>query len=241
MSNQKSLKEEIKENKAKFKELSFFGKVSFIADYYKLPIFAFLLAIIVILAIIKTVQDNNYDTALNVVIVNNPVPGWVEEDDSLEHAISEGVVPYLGVDNVSNRVLINDYYLVNDIRDVEGSALNAQKLTLMFASSEIDIFICDKKAIRYFASDKDPFFYDLSTILEKELFACIKDSLIMYTYKDNSQIPFALDVTGTKFATSAGFVSDEVYIAIPNNTERLETAIQFLQYVLSVNESSTSS
>lgn len=235
MAGQKSLKEEIKENKGKFKELSLLGKLNFIKDYYWLNILVFLCMIVLTLSIIKTVQDNNYETALNVIIANNTVAGWVEENDSLESAILEGIVPWLGVDNVENRVFVNDYFLVADRRDPEGSALNSQTLTAMFAGSMIDVFIADKKAIRYFSSDTDPFFHDLRTILDENTMDILEDQLIYYNFKDNTSIPYAIDVTGTPFATDAGFVSEEVYITIPNNSLRLDAAVSFIQYVLSCN------
>lgn len=235
MAGQKSLREEIKENKEKFRELSFLGKLNFIKDYYWLHILVILCAIILVLSIAKTVRDNDYETTLNVIIANNTVVGWVEENDSLESAILEGIVPWLGVDNVRDRVFVNDYFLVADKRDPEGSALNSQTLTAMFAGRMIDVFIADNKAIRYFASDTDPFFYDLRTILDEDTMKKLDDQLVYYTFKDKTNIPYAIDVTNTPFAQNAGFVSDEVYITIPDNTLHLDAAIQFVQYVLSVN------
>jgi hypothetical protein len=235
MSNQKSLKEEIKENRGKFRDLSLSGKIQFIADYYWLHILAVLVLILLGVSIVRTVRDNNYNTALNVIIANNTVVGWVEENDSLETAILDGIVPYLNVDNVNDRVFVNDYYLVADSRDSELSAINSQTLTAMFAGAQIDVFIADRKAVSYFSSDIDPFFYDLSTILDENTLKQLDGLLVEYTFKDGSSIPYAIDVTDTPFAQNAGFVSDEVLITIPNNTERLDAAISFIQYVLLVN------
>lgn len=235
MAGQKSLKEEIKENKKKFKDLSFLGKINFIRDYYWLHLLILLGTVVLVFSIIKTVQANDYETALNVIIANNTVVGWVEENDSLESAILDGIVPWLGVDNVKTRVFVNDYFLVADRRDPEGSAINSQTLTAMFAGKAIDVFIADNKALRYFASDTDPFFYDLRTILDEDMQTKLEDSFVYYTFKDKTGIPYAIDVTDTPFAANAGFVSDEVYIAIPDNAIHTDAAVQFLAYVLSVN------
>lgn len=234
MSNQKNLKEEIKENKGKFKSLSFAGKIGFIRDYYWLHISAVILAIILIISIVHTVRVNSYNTAINVIITNNTVADWVEENDVLEAYIINGFAAYTGLDNVNDRIFVNDYYLVADARDSELSAINSQTLTAMFAGCDIDIYIGDNKSINYFASDTDPFFTDLSSFLDAAAFEKAKDMLVYFTYKDGNNFPFAIDVTDTPFAKQAGFVSDQVIIAIPDNTTRPEMCAEFINYVLSV-------
>lgn len=234
MSNDKTLKEEIAENRSKFKHLSLGGKIKFISDYYRLYIFAAVIIVLLIISIIKTVKDNDYETAINIIIANNTVVDWVEENDVLESYISDGFAPQIGADNVKKRVLVNDYFLVADKRDSELSAINSQTITAMFAAAQIDVFIGDRKAIDYFASDIDPFFTNLSEFLNEEDYKLSEDLMIYYTYKDKKTFPFAIDITGTPFAVNAGFVSDQVIIAIPDNTERPEAAIEFIRYVLSV-------
>lgn len=234
MSNQKSLKEEIHENKGKFKELSFMDKLHYIKDYYWLHIFIVILCILLAISIIKTIRDNDYETAINIIIANNTVINWVEEHDTLEAFIEDGFASYIGVDNKENRVLVSDYYLVADRRDSELSAINSQMLTAMFAGGQIDIYIGDTKAIDYFSSDLDPFFYNLKELLSPELYEQLADKMIYYTYEDGNTFPFAVDVTDTPFATAAGFVSEQVLVAIPDNTERSETAVSFVEYIVSL-------
>lgn len=233
-SKQPSLKEEIKDNKAKFKDLSFKGKINFIKDYYKLHIYAVIFVILLIGAIIWTVRDNNYNTVINVIITNNTVIDWVSDEDALETYIINGYVAHSGVDNVSDRVFVNDYFLVADARDSELSAINSQTLTAMFSGKEIDVYFGDNKSLDYFASDIDPFFYDLTLILDEQFLEKISDIIVYYTFKNGDKMPYALDVTNTSFAKAAGFVNDEVYLAIPNNTERLEASLDFISYVFSV-------
>lgn len=234
MSNDKSLKEEITENRAKFKHLSFGGKIKFISDYYRLYIAAAFILTLLVISIIKTVKDNDYETAVNIIIANNTVVDWVEENDVLEAYISGGFAAQIGADNVKRRVLVNDYYLVADSRDSELSAINSQTLTAMFSAAQIDVFIGDRKAVNYFASDIDPFFTNLSELLDEETYRSAEKYMVYYTYKDRTEFPFAIDVTGTPFAINAGFVSEQVIIAIPDNTERPDAAIEFIKYVLSV-------
>lgn len=232
MSNQKNLKEEIKEGKSKFKELSFGAKIGYIKDYYSIHIFAVIVVIIAAFAIYRTYQAQNFDTVLYAVLINNDKSVWDEDEDKYAKRLSEPFEAYLGIDGDSERVVIDNNYILDYDRDAEMSVYSAESLVAMFYSAHIDIHIGNRLSLDYFCQDDDCFFFDLRKVFDEEFLNRHEDKIVYCTFSDGTQIPVAFDISGCKLVKDAELTVSPPLIAIFFNTKRPDTAVEYVRFIL---------
>lgn len=232
MSNQKSLKEEIKEGKSKFKELSFGAKIGYIKDYYSIHILTVIIILITGFAVYRTYQAQNYETVLYAVLINNDKSVWDEDEDKYSKGLSEPFEAYLGIDGSSRRVIIDNNYILDYDKDAELSVYSAESLVAMFYSANIDIHIGDRLSLDYFCQDDDCFFFDLRKIFDEEFLKRHEDKIVCCTFSDGSQIPVAFDVSSCKIMRETQVTVSPVLIAVFFNTKRPDAAVEYIKFIL---------
>lgn len=232
MSNQMDLKQEIKAEKGKFKKLSFGEKITYIKDYYWMHILAFIIIAITIFAIYQTYKSQNYNTVLYAVLVNNDKSMWDEDTDSYESVLSRSFEQYLGVDGDKDRVIIDNNYVLDYDRDSEMSVYSAESLVAMIYASHLDLLIGNELSLDYFCEDEDTFFYNLDELFDEEFLQKYSDQIIYYTYTNGTTVPIAFDITDCKLCKDAGLTVNPVLISVFSNTERLDTAVEYIKFVL---------
>ncbi|MCR5216087.1 MAG: hypothetical protein K6C69_04055 [Lachnospiraceae bacterium] len=233
MSNQKDLKEEIRSEKAKFKELPFGEKIAYIKDYYWMPIVAVILGILLIYALIQTFIAKNYDTVLYVVLVNNDKSVWDDDIDRYENALSADYAAYIGVDNVKERVIVDNNYVLDWEKDAEMSIYSAESLTAMIYAGHFDVVFSDDPGMDYFCEDEYTYFYNLEEIFSAEYLEAHKDQIYYYTYKDGHSEPIAFLVKEEPKVAAAGLTIDPVYVGVISNSTRTEQAVDYIQFMMS--------
>ncbi|MDD6573240.1 MAG: hypothetical protein PUF12_12725 [Thermoflexaceae bacterium] len=232
MSNQMDLKQEIKAEKGKFKKLSFGEKITYIKDYYWMHILAVIIIAITIFAIYQTYKSQNYNTVLYTVLVNNDKSMWDEDTDSYESVLSKSFEQYLGVDGDKDRVIIDNNYVLDYDRDSEMSVYSAESLVAMIYASHLDLLIGNELSLDYFCEDEDTFFYNLDEIFDEEFLQKYEDKIIYYTYTNGTTVPIAFDITDCKLSREAELTVNPVLISIFSNTERLDTAVEYIKFIL---------
>ncbi len=232
MSNQKNLKEEIKEGKDKFKKLPFGAKLGYIKDYYSIHILAVIIVIVVIFSIYKTYQAKNYETILYTVLINNDKSVWDEDEDKYSKGLSEPFESYLNIDGDSQRVVVDNNYILDYDRDAEMSVYSAESLVAMFYGAHMDVHIGDKLSLDYFCQDDDCFFYDLRKIFDEDFLKRHEDQIVYCTFSNGNQIPIALDISSCKIVKEAGLTVSPTLIAVFFNTERLDTAVEYVRFIM---------
>ena len=232
MSNKLDLKQEIKAEKGKFKSLPFGEKLTYIKDYYSVHIIAVVIIIIAAYAIFITYRDKNFNTVLYAVLINNDKSLWSEDVDSYEYHLSKPFADYLGIDNDKDRIVIDNNYILDTDRDEEMSVYSAESLVAMFYGKHIDIHIGNELSVQYFCQDDDTFFYPLNTIFDEEFLEKYKDRIYYHTYADGTKVPVAFDITDCSFTKDASLTVNPVLIAVFCNTERLDTATEYIRFIL---------
>lgn len=232
MSNQKDLKQEIKEGKSKFKELSFGGKIGYIKDYYSIHIIAAIIIVIVIFSIYRTYQAQNYETILYTVLINNDKSIWDEGEDKYAKGLSDPFEAYLNIDGDSQRVIVDNNYILNYDKDSEMSVYSAESLVAMFYGAHMDVHIGDQLSLDYFCQDDDCFFYDLREIFDEEFLKKHKDQIVYCTFSDGTQIPIAFDISECKIVKETEVTASPTLIAIFFNTGRLDTAVEYVKFIM---------
>lgn len=232
MSNQKDLKQEIKEGKSKFKELSLGGKIGYIKDYYAIHIIAAIIIVVVIFSIYRTYQAQNYETILYTVLINNDKSVWDEDEDKYSKGLSDPFEAYLNIDGDSQRVIVDNNYILNYDKDAEMSVYSAESLVAMFYGAHIDVHIGDKLSLDYFCQDDDCFFYDLREIFDEEFLKRHEDQIVYCTFSDGTQIPIAFDISESKLIKESEATVSPALIAIFFNTRRLDTAVEYVRFIM---------
>lgn len=232
MSNALDRKEEIAQQKAKFKEMSFTEKIGYIKDYYWVHISLTILAVIVAIALYNTYQDKNYNTVLHAVLINNDTAKWDEDIASYEAILSDTYEEYLGIDGIKDRFTVDNNYIINYAKDPEMSIYSAESLMASIMGSRIDIHIGNDLSMEYFCEDEYTYFCELDTIFDEEFLKKYEDRIYYCTYKNGSKVPVAFDVTNCSAITAASLTIDPVYVGIFANTKRIDAATDYLKYVL---------
>ena len=133
------------------------GKLSYIWDYYKVPILAIVIGIAAIVSIVRAIISNNYNTSLYVSYVNCISVDLRDDTKILNNSLTE----WLGIDGRKNRVRVDGYYTINPDSFTEETYTSSEKLNIM-----VD-FHC-------FSSPNNPgSFYQLPALFTKNFHAAI--------------------------------------------------------------------
>ena len=92
MAQGNSINDEIKEQKKKFKELSFTEKLQYIWEYYRLIIAAVIAVILIAASFINAYIRNNYDTVCAIAVCDGKLTGYDSDDDILTKGFTEYVL-----------------------------------------------------------------------------------------------------------------------------------------------------
>lgn len=232
MSNQLDRKQEIKAETKKFKTLSFFEKITYIKDYYWMPIAAVILLIIVGYALYRTYQSKNFETKLYIALANNSKSVWAEDIDQYERALSDRFAESIGIDNQKQRIMVDNSYVFNVKKDAEMSLLSAESLLAMYYGGKVDVLVGDQEAIEYFYADEGTYYHDLRQIFDEEFLKKYDDKIVYYTGMSGSKTPIAFDISDCKTVKDGGLTIEPAYIAIYYTTTRLDTAVEYVHFLL---------
>lgn len=117
-----------------------------------------------------------------------------------------------------------------------GGGMGGTKIDAMLATSDIDVFICDRKtAIRY--SENGAMYEDLSALFSEEELEAIKYSLITLpildendTFTDEETAPVAFDISGHSVLKDI-VMQEDIYVLIPSNAVDKEAAKEIIKVI----------
>lgn len=157
--DERSVKEIIREELKKLKELTWGQRLGYVWDYYK-PLMVAILVIAALISIGVTIYRNKQiDHLLNVYMVNcNPISADGE-------ALAQDFGAYLGGLDKNQMVTFDTSISLGDDTSQYGMA-GQMKLTTLTAAGEIDILLLDPESYQKY-SEVD-YFADLTTLLSKE-------------------------------------------------------------------------
>lgn len=214
-------------NKEEFNKLSRRDRFLYYKEYY-LPYILIVAAIIatltyVIVSMNKT--NNKKDTFYCGMIAG------VQFDEDTMNELPEKFADYLENKTDYNgyidakRTFFEVYYstFTDDVR-LEG----------YYAKERFDIFITREESFKIYVGNNN--IYDLSKVLPEELYKKVETKLV-YASKDGSDesVPYGilLDDIGYDFYDGGGDPVDPPILSIPINTNRLDVAIYFIEFLFS--------
>ena len=238
-------KEEKAARKAAFRTMSPARKLDHILTYYKWPILLGLIAAVILCSALHR-HFTRKEPVLYLALAN------VAAGSELETELTEGFLRFSGADGRKQEVyLLRELYLSEDADVVNHEYAYASRMKLMGAiqAQKLDAVIMNREACELLSANG--YLLDLEDVLSREdpaLYEQIRDRLTVnqVTVQDNSleyelgeadlleqvflERRNGLDLSDYPLFREAGF-PDTVYLGIAANTERLDTALQYVAYL----------
>ena len=192
------------------------SRLTFLWDYYKIPIIA-AVSFLIILVIVLSTNLRRSDVSLYAVLVNSDSLA-VECDDT----VFDRLLEKSGLDLKGKKADINDRYFLgmenNDNQDGE----TLQVLSAMFTLDEIDLFVSDQEHFDLFA--KEGAFSDLNTVIPAELQQSLEDMLYRYEDSSGKTIIGGIILKEGSPIHKAGYYHNDVILGMAANCGNAEAA-----------------
>lgn len=228
MAEGNSIRDEIKSEHKKMKDMSFFEKISYIFVYYRLRIFVILIVVAALAYTAVTLYNNRYERSFTCVIFDGKIDGTYDRTDWL----TENFTKYLGIDGKNQRVIIDANYTFK-INGYSDTALyDIDNLITKAGGQTIDGYISEYKYSLILNSDEGFFLEDLREWFSEEELEELEDYLIYYTTKDGDKIPLSVEIGSTKYVTEAHAEGIErPCYGIVSSSRQKENAANFIRFL----------
>ena len=227
-----SINDEIKEQKKKFKELSFTEKLQYIWEYYRLIIAAVIAVILIVASFINAYIRNNYDTVCAIAVCDGKLTGYDSDDDIL----TKGFTEYLGIDGKKERINIDYSYTLEEKPFDQDPQISKEKIYVLSQTHNLDGYMSEYDDIDHFCFDTSCFFYDLRELFSTEELEQLSDYIIYHTHNDGETIPVAVDISKAPEVTKTNLTMDQPCYGIVQSASHPENAADFIRYVFGMNK-----
>lgn len=149
----------------------------------------------------------------------------IDLSEKAEAALTDGVFELLGgEDPEKQKVTMDNAWLSHYDKNI------VTTLTAQVAAGQVDYILADQDALDYLA----PWdvFTDLTLFMSQEDLEPLKPRFAYGQRPDGSRFPLAINLAGTAFAKELEFEGENLYIAFPGNTDRVDDLPEFLDYLL---------
>lgn len=174
-----NINDEVREQKQKFKDMTFKEKWRYFWDYYKIHTIVTIFAVILIVTFAKDMILNNQECVLSVAMIN----GYPVTDSDV---FMEEYATYAEIDSKEYEVTLDTSYQYSKDDMSQMTMATVQKLMALVSASALDVMISDYEAVDNYANSG--FFVDLRTVLPADLLEKFKDSFYYYTYDPNLEV-----------------------------------------------------
>lgn len=206
----------------KLKRLEPKARVQFIWDYYRLPI----IAVAVCLVLLVTAGVANFgrsEVVMYAVFVNTDQTG-LEPDAALLDAVLEGAGTDMGKKHID--ITANLTLGQNELYDGE----TIMVLAALFGITDLDLFAADEPVFRRYADQNA--FADLSKLIEPELLAGHEDDLYYYDTEDGQRVLGGIVLRPGSVLHRAGYYHADVVIGAAISGENMDQAVRFIRALL---------
>ena len=225
MKNTDSLRDEIRMQHEKINQESFLKKLEYFWDYYKIHVMITVFLACMFGSILHTIVSQK-ETLLSVALIN----AFPNTEDAL---LMEDFENYLGLNRKKQQVLIDSTYYLDDDSTSPYATTYSQKFSTNAMTGKLDVVLADIRNFEFYGNQG--LFQDLSLILSKEMLDMYQDSLyyVDHPYDETSNlVPIGIQINSApKIGTFACYPGAEAYYGIVTDTERIDYAISYLEYI----------
>lgn len=220
-----SIRNEVKTEKEKLKNMSWKDRSWYIWEYYKIHMLILVLAAGAVWVVGTMIYRQSFTTRLSIAIINDRSGGTSSSqklEDGLRKALGCGKKDLIEIDN---SMFVN--FDENQTSQVDYA--NIVKISTLVASKSLDVIIGDKSVIDHYAAMDA--FQNLEDYLPPELYQRIRDQV--YSPKDSQGTaqPEAVSLEHTGFAGETGVVMNPPYLAVVANAPHKEAALSMIEYL----------
>lgn len=219
--------------------------LQYLWDYYKLPIAAAAIALYIALYAVYG-HFTHKDTALYAALVNVVVGETLTEELSSRFLTAQNLNA-----NANTFRLYSGLYLTDDENNIYHEYTYASRLKILAAidAEQLDVAIMDREAFDAFSqngylSNLDellaaevpelhqeiaPYFVTNTVILEDNSEDLFLDNSAVY-HAETAEYPMGLDLSASPLIQKGGF-QETVYLGIIKNSPRIDTVLDYLEYL----------
>lgn len=234
----RSVKEELKQERKKLRELPTLGKkLEYIWDYYKPVMVIVVLVIAAVVTVFQIIEANKVEPQLNIAMAN--ASSEAENIVNLPEEFSE----YLGITDKYQEISVDSSYQMNLDTQDSMSYTSIMKMAAVIASKELDVMVVPEDIFEYYA--RQGAFVDLAEFLPEEDYEKYKNRISMAAEVTESEMDesgemqetfgeekaYGLDVTDCE-KLSGCFYDEKIVMAVMETSTYPENALKFVQYIL---------
>ena len=130
-----ALKDEIKQENIKIKDMPLKKKAKYIWDYYKFPILGVLVGLFLLGTFIRDYRINSRPIYLDAILINSDLAY------SPEDGLKEDFIRYASVDTDTYNLMIDSSIIIDKENYDQMSVANAQKVLAMYTAGDMDVII----------------------------------------------------------------------------------------------------
>lgn len=163
-----AIKDEIKKESVKLKDMPPKKKAEYIWEYYKIPIIIVVAAVFFIVTFIRDYRINKRPYFIDAILINSDI-GY-----SADNYILNDFIKYAGVDTETYNIAVDTTISIDEEKLDQMSMANSQKVMALFAAGELDVVMGpDSIMDQYGGMDA---FMDLSGVLSEDKVKSLKDA-----------------------------------------------------------------
>lgn len=221
------LKDKIKQEQDKLSKMNTKAKVSYIWDYYKVPIIVIIAVTAIIISLVSTIYTNSQkETILEAAVFDNIGNG--DMDDKL----LEGFREYAKLESKNQIVNLDSTYVIDDSGqgNPQQVMMSRQKFMAVTAAGEIDLTISKESVVKEYANLGA--YEDLKNLLPEDMWQQIEDKAVYMENNNGEEVLVGIRLTDTKAASY--FTLEDPIACIVVSSKRQDNAVLFIQYLLSL-------
>lgn len=214
----------------------------YIWEYYKFPIIAIVMTIVIVGMLIQGWVENSKPNLISGAYINAPTSLGSDED-----YISRTFFDYLDKDPKKNNMSIRtNLNLSTDPNTIDQMSMaTTQIISAQIVSKDLDFISGSADVIDYY-TQTPAIFFNLKEILPDDLYQSLEENFYyaqddkgnFLTDENGDQVPVALDITDSHIVEGMGFLTDKLYIGFVINSQRLDNIVEYVHYLYEYEPSS---
>ncbi len=207
----------------KLKQMKRSDRIWYIWTYYKFHIFAAVLVLVLIQVIASSLYHRSFKTALHCICVNSRSETGIDADP-----LEKDFASWLGLGK-KETIIMETAFISYDNAANNYSYANMAKISALVSTRDLDILICDTENLDHYAELDG--FMDLEQGLSPEMLSLVQDRLYYCPGPDGSPHAYAVDISGTEFASRSRLTQTPPLFGIISNSERIQNTEALIRYI----------
>ena len=241
-----AIKDEIKQESIKLKDMPPKKKAEYIWEYYKIPIIGVIAAIIFIVTFTRDYRINKRPYFLDAIVINSDIAY------SADNYLLDDYIKYAGVDTKTYNIAVDTSIYIDEEKYDQMTMANSQKVMALFSAGELDVVMGPDSIMDQYGRMEA--FMDLKEVLDDERIKELEDAgfemyyTTVYEEDDNGNLkPEGTYLAGVYLDSSKYLKSLEGGVfktveesgkrpvfAIAARSQRVENALKFLSMMTGV-------